>query len=216
MDTIITNTPGLQAPLQSRSQKTMQRIMDATIRLLDTKNFDDITINEIVEHADCSVGSFYARFKDKDTLLHALDEVYIHTAVSLIQQVLGRADLASMDLRETVHLITANIFDLHNNHRGLMRTLILAARNTSDPRFRQREMVLNQELPKVFADILSHRNQIHHPNPEIAVHFGFLQMLYSLREMVLWDHLMVNNPVADCDLVDELVRGYLAYLQFKE
>ncbi len=42
--------------------------------LLEEKLFEEISIAEIVEQAGCSVGAFYGRFKDKNSLLMALDE----------------------------------------------------------------------------------------------------------------------------------------------
>ncbi len=64
---------GVQQPVQERSLQTMNRILDATSQLLEQKLFEEISIAEIVELAGCSVGAFYGRFKDKDSLLKALD-----------------------------------------------------------------------------------------------------------------------------------------------
>jgi len=60
---------------QERSRQTLRRLLDATSTLLQNKSFDDISITEIVESADSSVGAFYARFKDKEGILEQLGQI---------------------------------------------------------------------------------------------------------------------------------------------
>lgn len=59
------DTKGGQAPQQSRSQRTMNRILDAAEALLEEKSFQELTINDIVQKAGCSVGPFTAVLKTK-------------------------------------------------------------------------------------------------------------------------------------------------------
>ena len=65
---------GVQAPRQARSQRTFDNLLDAAEDLLNEKSFLELSINEIVSRAGSSVGSFYARFDDKDALLRCLSE----------------------------------------------------------------------------------------------------------------------------------------------
>ena len=51
------------------------------------KGFEDTPVSEIVPRASSSVGAFYARFDDKDALLHAL-------AVRFVDQAMATADAA--------------------------------------------------------------------------------------------------------------------------
>ncbi len=53
------------APCQPRSQRTQDRLLDATEALLATRPFEEITVAEIVRRARRSVGSFYASFDAK-------------------------------------------------------------------------------------------------------------------------------------------------------
>ena len=71
----------IHPPRQARSEETLERLLDAAEELLAERGFDEITVPEIASKAKSSVGAFYARFKDKDGLLHALhqrtcDEAY--------------------------------------------------------------------------------------------------------------------------------------------
>ena len=62
----------IHAPLQDRSRRTFEAILDATETLLARRPFEEISIAEIVLKAGSSTGSFYARFPAKDALLPAL------------------------------------------------------------------------------------------------------------------------------------------------
>ena len=62
----------LQPPKQDRSRATQTRILDVTARLLEKEPFEAISVRRIVDEAGTSIGSFYARFGDKNALLSAL------------------------------------------------------------------------------------------------------------------------------------------------
>ncbi|MGB1699548.1 MAG: TetR/AcrR family transcriptional regulator, partial [Nannocystaceae bacterium] len=62
-------SPAIKPVSQQRSQRTLQRIIDAFAMLLHTKTFEEITVAEICRAAGCSVGSFYGRVASKDDLL---------------------------------------------------------------------------------------------------------------------------------------------------
>src|SRR6185369_9416131 len=77
--TVYRHAPGMSAPRfhpprQSRSQETLDRILDAAEGVLADKSFSEATLAEIVDRAGVTVGAFYRRFPDKDALLHHLDE----------------------------------------------------------------------------------------------------------------------------------------------
>src|SRR5712692_6140240 len=63
----------LHPPQQARSRATLERVLGATQELLAEKRFEETTVVEIVRRAGSSVGSFYARFPDKRSLLARLD-----------------------------------------------------------------------------------------------------------------------------------------------
>src|SRR5256886_1980249 len=70
--------PRFRPPQQTRSQETLDRILNAAERVLEEKSFTEATLAEIMERAGVTVGAFYRRFPDKDALLHLLDERFFH------------------------------------------------------------------------------------------------------------------------------------------
>lgn len=208
----MTNTDSINKPQQARSQRSMTRMLDAAEALLEEKSWSELTIQDVVSRAGTSVGSFYGRFKDKDGLLHALDERFFVIMIEMIEAAVAQPDWESMTLAATLTRLAQLTVELHSQKRGLLRTLILQARLVNDPRFREREARLNSHIPSLLALVLAHRDEIRHAAPETAVQFGLLQMFYTAREMLLWPHLAESMPYQDEALVQALARAYLGYL----
>lgn len=57
---------------QLQAQKTQDIIYKTAVQLMQTKGFDNITIEEICSNAGVSVGSFYNRFKSKYDVLSVI------------------------------------------------------------------------------------------------------------------------------------------------
>ena len=65
--------------MDRRQRKTRDAIFNAFIQLLSKKNYNNITVAEIIELADVGRATFYAHFETKDFLLKALcEELFVH------------------------------------------------------------------------------------------------------------------------------------------
>lgn len=65
---------GVHEPRQRRSVETFQRLVAEAERLLVEGGPEALTVQELVRRADSSVGSFYARFDGRDTVLRYVQE----------------------------------------------------------------------------------------------------------------------------------------------
>ena len=199
-------------PLQDRSHRTLQRILDATQALLEEHDFDSLSVGKIARKAGCSVGGFYGRLRDKEALLQALDERYVERFAEELEaawaeaQAAGRAPAAM--IVDTIRLLVG----FHRRHRGLVRTLVLRARRPPDRRYREREQRLHALMPRFGGLLLAHHASLSHPDPGRAVIVGPAIVFFALREMVLWEHLGAIVGLGDEELVGELARALLAYL----
>ena len=61
-------------PVQSRSSKTVDVILEAAAHILEERGFDGYTTNAIAERAGVSIGSLYQYFPGKDAITIALIE----------------------------------------------------------------------------------------------------------------------------------------------
>jgi AcrR family transcriptional regulator len=63
---------GRRTPLQSRSQQTVQRVLDAASSLLTQMPLEDVTTTRIAAEAGLSIGGLYRFFPDKQTIIDAI------------------------------------------------------------------------------------------------------------------------------------------------
>ena len=202
----------VKEPRQSRSRATMERLLVAAEAILEEKSWQALTIQDVVQQAGCSVGAFYGRFKDKNGLLHALDERYFEDISTAIEATISALESTDHSLQETVSALATLVVQIHSHNQGVMRTVILQARLVADPRFRTREAQLMQYRAKIMALVLTHRQRIAHEDTETAALFGYLQMYYTAREMMLWPHLSAAMPYQGEALATALAESYYAYL----
>ena len=61
-----------RTPLQARSNKTVEEILDAAASLLRTVPFEEITTSRLAEQAGISVGALYRFYSDKQEIFDAI------------------------------------------------------------------------------------------------------------------------------------------------
>ena len=108
-------------PQQARSRETMNRFVLAAERLLREKPFDDITIGEIVDGAERTVGSFYARFEDKWALLRTVIHRYLEQIRDFIDHLLNTDEWSHLPLGEMVRVISRTSVGLYRAHGHIFR-----------------------------------------------------------------------------------------------
>jgi AcrR family transcriptional regulator len=207
----------VQQPQQARSRETMIQILDATALILETKTFEELTIAEVVLKAGTSVGAFYGRFNEKEALLQALDERFFQEFEESTIALMNPYNWVGRSTGYIIGSVTRLILEIYSNNKGVLRSLNLKARLYGDSRFKEREhRAWNVLFPRFQDTLLSHQNEITHPNPSLAVRLGFQQMFFSMREILLWEPLRENVPYDNEELITELTRAYLAYLGVQE
>ena len=110
----------VKSPVQARSKLAFERIFFATTELMRDRTFDQLSVAEIAQAADVSVGSIYQRFKTKDDLLWAMYEEY------LVEAEQAFADLVADEksLRDHIGRLSKTISKLFSERRGIVRSLL--------------------------------------------------------------------------------------------
>jgi AcrR family transcriptional regulator len=122
---------------QKRSQKTYDALIETTFKLLQQREFDEISIAELAQKAGYSVGAFYARFRSKDELFDAL------LARHLVDRVTARTRIFRHATDDTlVAELMADLVKYYWTRRRFWRAALV--RSMRDPDFW--EPVRNQGL----------------------------------------------------------------------
>ncbi len=88
-------------PIQARSRRTVEAILEATDRVLRNEGYEGASTNRIAEVAGYSVGSLYQYFSDKESVVRTL----VDQALAQEDQVVARrvAELLTEPLEGAVH-----------------------------------------------------------------------------------------------------------------
>ena len=165
--------PRFRPPQQTRSQETLDRILDAAERVLDEKSFTEATLAEIMERAGVTVGAFYRRFPDKDALLHLLDERFFHEMQDRAGELLDPKHWRGASIAEILSEFSRTAVDVYSTRRGVARSLFLRAR--VDPVIQATARQVNARCIELLRALLLdpiRRAEITHPDPERALALG--------------------------------------------
>src|SRR5881296_1178675 len=114
----------VRPPKQKRSQESLERVLDASTRLLEEKGLDGFTIQDVSQRADVSVGAIYARFVNKESLLRA---VHRHAMESIRPEhdALGAADgRQHMPAREVIVAAVRTVAGIFRGNEKLLRAFM--------------------------------------------------------------------------------------------
>lgn len=191
-------------PKQARSRQTLERIVAASLELLATEGPSGLTVHKVVDKADSSVGSFYARFKGKDDLLDYLGDRIWSEALERWTDALESRDWTELPLSEMVEGSAGLLIDAQRSRSAYLRALDWAAGGPTDA-----YRTFRSELLKGLGDILlSRSDEMTHPDPELAVRLGLRAVLglveAEFRETR--DRIPRESLVGECRV---LLLGYL-------
>ncbi|UCE85296.1 MAG: TetR/AcrR family transcriptional regulator [Deltaproteobacteria bacterium] len=202
----------VRPPQQTRSQETLDRILDAAEALIAEKSFEDTRVSDVVALAGSSVGAFYARFRDKEGLLHALYDRFLAEATATADAALDPERWKGATIPEILGSVIRFLVTVFREQGGLLRSFVL--RNRSDAEFGLRQARLSHYVSSRLCDLLlARRAQIAHPDPQRAAHFGFMVVFSTLDSTMLFGETYSSGlSFSDDEVASELTRNYLAYL----
>jgi AcrR family transcriptional regulator len=208
----------LNPPQQARSRATLERLLASTQELLAEKRFEEATVAEIVRRARSSVGSFYARFPDKEALFAVFDRDLFERGRAQWDAFLDPRRWENRRAAEIVAEVARLLVWKNRAFQPLLTALALYARSSPDPRFLQGSRRLNEHVvEKLSALLLARRREIAHPKPRRGIEVGLLMIAAAAREAILFgDTLLSGAGADDGDLASELARAYRAYLGIRE
>jgi AcrR family transcriptional regulator len=205
---------GLTPPRQERSQRTLDRLVEACERLLEEKRFEEISVSAIARRARSSVGAFYGRFRGKDTLLDILDAKGEAEIDSFWASYFSPAKWEGVRTEEILRQFVRLSVRAHREKKGVLRALFLRLRGQPTEEMLGRTRRINERVITGLRNlVLERRDELAHPAPELAVLNGVVMVVAAIREWVVFDDLgLYPSRPTDEALADELARAFVAYL----
>lgn len=118
-------------PRQQRSRATVDTIIDAAIRVLESRGWADFTTNEVAAVAGVSVGSLYQYFADKFALAEMIRQRHLGSVLDALSISGEWSESGTLD--ERVVCLIDGVIAVHSINHALHRVLLdevpLAARS---------------------------------------------------------------------------------------
>lgn len=194
----------IRPPKQSRSRRTLERIVAASLELLATEGLTGLTVHKVVRKANSSVGSFYARFDGKDDLLEYLGERVWAEALERWNNALEARAWSELDLSEVVEGAVGLLIDAQRSRSAYLKALDWASGRQSDAY----EAFRAELLYGLGHLLLEHRTAIAHEDPALAVRLGLRAVLGVVDAEFRATHDRIERTV----LVEECRAMLLGYL----
>ena len=194
----------VKPPKQTRSQRTLERIVAASLELLATEGPAGLTVHAVVDKADSSVGSFYARFKGKDDLLDYLGERVWTEALERWNDALVSRDWSELELGDVIEGAVGLLIDAQRSRSAYLKALDWAAGRQNDAY----DTFRSQLLVGLAVMLLEHEKEIEHEDPQLAVRLGLRAILgvVDTEFRAVDDRLARETLLAECRT---LLQGYL-------
>lgn len=204
-------TNNVFAPKQQRSQDTQAKLLNALHVCLQTKFFEHINIKELAEHAGVSVGTFYRRFKNKESLLPLLYQDFGNDLSNWVDS-LEQKTYAT--LQDAVTQLSIETCAFLQQKKSVFRTLHLNSRLHSEILASDETVDRSVIYQKLSAILLRFDTEITSKNPKRSADMVIYTLISSLLDKVLYPTL---TPAVACphtaeDYSHELPNMLLAYL----
>ena len=205
--------PGLlRPPLQSRSRKSLERVLIAGKELLEEKGWEGFTVQEVSRRAKVSIGSIYARAPSKEALLLAVYDRALVDITADNERLQDDSRWEGLEPRELIIEAVREVAEAMLRHQRILA--VFMNRSPVDPVIRARAFEQIQRLAARWEDLMRrHATAVTHPDPELAIEIAFRMVFATVQRRVQFGpDFGAYRPVSDETLADEVGRAIAAYL----
>lgn len=201
-----------RAARQPRSRETLARIVTAGESLFAERGYDGASVGDIAKKAKCSVGAFYARFPDKESLFHHIHQRHCGILVETARRAEDDALAEATSLEDVVKRIVAAQFSFASKRRALTRVFI--QRSGEDSAFHARYAASWGEAAACYRRMLgTYASDIGAKDPAAGIDF-VIRMVHAMWANEVLHHgrlEIVDSDSAEADK-KRLVDTCFAYL----
>ena len=165
-------------PRQLRSRRTLERMVRASLQILEQHGPEGLTVQAIVERSGSSVGSFYARFAGKDELLAYLGERIWREAAARWDEAVASREMEGLSLEEVVDGAVRLLGEAVTARATYLRALRRAP-GTGGEAFAAFQAHV---LGGIEGLLLGRGGEMSHPDPQVGVRLGLQAVLAVLED----------------------------------
>lgn len=202
----------VSGPKQARSERTLYRLLDAAEALIVERGLAGLSIPEVARRAGSSVGGFYARFRDKNELLRALEERFFLEVQVRLDAVADERRWVGAPVTDIVAAAVEELVRVTESRRDLIRAFLFRA--TQDVKIRDDAVRFRKRAAqRIAALLLGKAPGFRHPDPALAIDLGVQAAFSLMNQHVLLDgtHAM-GRTLAREELGREIARMFVAYV----
>jgi AcrR family transcriptional regulator len=193
----------------------MERLLTATLVVIEEKGLAGVTIPGIAAAADVSTGSVYRRFTDKDALIRTALLRWLEASQEANRTSLPPERFHRLSLDEALRKVGRALVVQYRGRTGLLKALDQYLEVQTDAAFRERAVgLIEANTRRVIDALLPFRDRIAAADPERAITFALLSAVtvievHKLHDPLLWRRML---PLDDDALAEETARAMAAYL----
>ena len=197
-------------PRQIRSQQTLERLLDAAEQLILEKGPEGASVSGVAKRAKSSVGAFYARFDDKDSLLRSVYERFLDQANATIDHALRPENWAGQDLEVVLGTAMRFLMQITDEKRHLLGGLVLHAHR--DDGLAVKIDGLIQHLANSMAELLVDRGDVEKSAEARVCVMGMAGLALSVVQGTALRNPNVPPPMPREVMAEQLKTMCMAYL----
>lgn len=204
-------------PQQARSRESLRKLLKAAAEVLGQHGVEGTTIPRIARHAGLTPGAVYRRFRDKDALLEAVVLGILERQEERTKSFLTPEMAARIPLPVFAEQVIGGMVVSYRANAPLLRALRQFVQGRVHTPFWKKATKLEaHSYERIVGLFLTHRNEIPHPDPRLAVSLGLMMVVATLFELVVLPQdlgpFKAFLPKDDPALKRELTHAFLSYL----
>jgi AcrR family transcriptional regulator len=193
----------------------MERLLTATLAVIEEKGLAGVTIPGVAAAAGVSPGSVYRRFDDKEAMIRIAFLRFLESSQETNEASLGSGRLQALTLEAALLAVSRGLVAQYRGRTRLLKALDQYLEVQADAAFRERAVsIIAANLRLLIAALVPFHDRIAAVDPERSVTFALLSAItlieaHKLHNSPLWDRLL---PLDDDALASEAARAMAAYL----
>jgi AcrR family transcriptional regulator len=210
---------GSHPPQQARSRRTLERLLAATVAVMEEEGLAGVTIPVVAARAGMATGSIYRRFVDKDALIRAAFLRLLEASLTVNRENLKPERFAGMSMERTSRALCRGLVRQFKSYPKLLKALDQFLESQTDAAFREQAVSMVADNTRRAVELLlPFRDRIGSDDPERAITFALLSAItvietYALHSAAVWTRML---PLDDEALAVEAARAMSAYLASPE